>query len=94
MLATPVPARLTVEVVPVAELLTMVSLPVRLPAVVGLKVIGIASVCPDVSVFGKAVAAIENPVPVTAMELIVREPVPDEVRVSDRALDVPSVTLP
>ena len=83
-----------VEVAPVVELLTTVSLPVRLPAVVGLKVTGIASVCPGASVLGKAVAAIEKPVPVTASELMETDEPPEEVSVKVSALEDPSVTLP
>lgn len=91
---TPVPVSVTVEVAPVAELLTTVSLPVTAPAVVGAKVTGTASVCPAVSVLGSAVEAMENPVPLTDRELIVTEAAPEEVSVTDCDLVVPSVTLP
>jgi hypothetical protein len=92
--ATPVPESVTAEVDAVIELLTMASLPVTAPAVLGAKVIGIANVCPGVKVLGSVVAAIEKPVPTTERELIVTAVVPDDVKVTDSALDVPSVTLP
>jgi len=91
---TPVPESATVDVGAVVELLPMVSLPVTAPAVLGAKVIGMANVCPGVRVLGNVVAAIENPVPVTERELIVTAVVPDDVKVTDSALDVPSVTFP
>jgi hypothetical protein len=93
-LATPVPVRLTTEVVPVAALSTMANLPVRLPAVVGLKVTGTTNVCPVVRVLGKVVAAMENPAPVAVSELMVKGAVPEEVIVSESAFEAPSVTLP
>jgi len=92
--ATPVPESVTVEVAPLVELLTMVSLPVTEPAAVGAKAIGIASVWPGLSVLGSVVEAIENPVPLKVRELMVTAVVPDELRVTDNDLDIPSVTLP
>jgi hypothetical protein len=83
VVATPVPVSVTVEVTPVVELLTTVSLPLIAPAVLGAKVIGMASVCPGVRVLGRVVAAIENPVPLTESELIVTDAVPEEVNVTD-----------
>ena len=94
VVAVPVPVRVTVEVAPVFELLTTVSLPLTAPAVLGANVIGMASVCPGVRVLGRVVATMENPVPVSARELMVTAAVPEEVRVIDRALEVPSVMLP
>jgi hypothetical protein len=92
--AVPVPESVTVKVVPVEELLPIVNLPATAPAVLGANVTGIANVCPGLKVLGKVPAAMVNPVPLTAAELIVTAEVPDEVNVSDSALDDPSVTLP
>jgi hypothetical protein len=89
-----VPVNVTAEVGAVVELLTMVSLPVTAPAVLGAKVIGMANVCPGVRVLGSVVAVIENPVPMAEREVIVTAAVPVDVNVTDNALDVPSVMLP
>ena len=78
----------------VDELLLILNEPVTAPAVLGLKVICMVRDCPAASVIGVPLAVIAKPVPLTVAELIVREPVPDEVSVSDKAFDVPSVTLP
>ena len=94
MVATPVPESVTVDVVPVFELLTIFNVPVTAPAAVGANVTGITSVCPAVKVAGRAVEGIEKPVPVTERELIVTAAVPEEVSVTDNALEVPSLTLP
>jgi hypothetical protein len=94
ILATPLPVRLTAEVAPVVELLTMVNLPVRLPTVVGLKVTGMAKVCPGARTLGRVIAAMENPAPVAVSELIVREAPPEDVRVKVKGFEEPSVTLP
>ena len=94
MLAVPVPESVTVDVAPVVELLTIFSVPLTAPAEVGAKVTGIASVCPAARVAGRVIAGIENPVPVTERELIVTGTVPDEVTVTDKALEVPSLMLP
>ncbi len=90
----PVPVSATVAVAPVDELLLIVRVPVRAVAVTGAKVTGMASVWPGVKVLGKPVVVAENAVPLTAMELMVTAEVPDEVRVTERAFVVPSVTLP
>ena len=60
----------------------------------GAKVIGIASVCPGAKVLGRPVVPRENPVPLIAAALIVTAEVPEDVSVSERALVLPSVTLP
>ena len=94
VVAVPVPLNATVAVEPVVEVLPMVKAPVTVPAVVGAKVTGTTRVWPTARVLGKVVAAIENPDPVTASDLIVTAAVPDEVRVTESDLDVPSVMLP
>jgi hypothetical protein len=92
--ATPTPLSVTTELAPVVELLLIVSLPVTDPAVVGAKVTCTVSDWPPGRVMGKPLATTENPVPVTERELIFNGPVPDDVNVTDNALEVPSVMLP
>ena len=82
-IASPVPLRATVEVVPEDELLVRVSFPLSAPAVVGLKAIARVADFPAASVRGKVAPESVKPVPVNDSELIVTEPVPDEVRVTD-----------
>ena len=52
-IASPVPLKATVEVVPVDELLVKVSAPLAVPAAVGLKAIASVADCPAASVKGK-----------------------------------------
>ena len=92
--ATPVPDKATVDLAPLVELLPIVNVPVTAPAVLGANVTGITRVWPEVRVFGRVIAVMLNPLPEIARELIVREPVPEEVRVTDNALELPFVTLP
>ena len=92
--AAPVPLSVTTELAPVVELLLIVNLPVTAPAVWGAKVTWTVSDWPIARVRGRPLATIENPVPVTERELIVTAAVPDDVKVNDKALEVPSVTLP
>ena len=89
-IACPVPVRVTVEVVPVEELLVRVSFPLAGPAVVGLKAIArvadcpAASVnCPAASVDGRLSPERVKPAPLRDPALIVTVPVPDEVSVTD-----------
>jgi hypothetical protein len=88
--ACPVPVKVTVEVVPVEELLVRVSFPLAAPAVVGLKAIArvadcpAASVnCPPASVDGRLAPERVKPVPLRDPALTVTGPVPDEVSVTD-----------
>jgi hypothetical protein len=81
-------------VVAVVELLLTTRLPVTAPAVLGVKVTGRTSVCPEVSVFGSVAAPRENPVPEIASELMIRGAVPEDVMVSERDFEVPVVTEP
>ena len=90
----PVPLREIVEVAPVAELLSMVSLPATAPAVWGSNAICRVSDWPADKVMGTLLATIEKPVPVIERELTVTAAVPDDFNVRGRSLAVPSVTLP
>ena len=92
--ATPVPESATLEVAFTAESLTIVSLPLTGPAVFGAKMTGRESVCPAERVFGRPVTASENPVPVIVADLTVTACAPEEVRVMERGLELPSTTLP
>ena len=93
-IACPVPLRLTVEVVPVEELLVRVIFPLTAPAVVGLKAIARVADFPAVSVNGKLAPEKVKPVPLRDAALTVTEPVPDEVSVTDCEAVAATFTVP
>jgi hypothetical protein len=90
----PVPLRLTTAVPLLEELLLRVSDPLAAPAVVGLKVTVRVTLWPGLRVTGKLAPDTVNPAPVTAPELIVRSPVPEEVIFTDCVVGVLRFTLP
>ncbi len=81
-IACPVPLRAMVEVVPVEELLVRVTEPLTAPAVVGLKLMVRAAVCPAFRVSGKVAPERVKPEPFIASALTVTAPVPEEVSVT------------
>jgi hypothetical protein len=78
----------------VEALLTMVSCPLNVPAVVGSNCSCNVSDCPGLSVAGTVAPETENPVPVNAAEFTVSGVVPVEVTTSDCATGVFKATLP
>src|SRR6185437_934672 len=92
--AAPVPLRPTVAVLPVVELLWMAMLPVTAPDAVGLNCTCKVIVCLGCSVAGSVPLTMVKPVPEMAAEFTVTAEVPVEVRSSDIALAVFTVTLP
>jgi len=92
--ATPVPLKATAAVLPLVELLLIVSCPVAVPAAVGrncsCKVIDWLGL----SVTGKLPATRVKPVPATEAEFTVTAEVPDDVSVSDRVVEEFKFTLP
>jgi hypothetical protein len=79
----PVPLRAIVVVLLVEELLVMVNCPVVVPAVVGSNCTSIVSDWQEVSVTGNVTPETVKPVPVSAAAVIVTEPVPVSVIVTD-----------
>src|SRR5215469_14911722 len=79
----PVPPRFTVAVLPVDELLVMVSWPEAEPVVVGLNCTCSVTDWLGFRVAGKFPPTMEKPVPVMAAELMLKGAVQVEVRVSD-----------
>ena len=81
--AVPVPVKLSVAMLPLAEVLEIVNCPAAAPAVAGsnctLKVV----VCPGVSVRGKPDPETVKPAPVIATELTVTDAVPVEDKTTD-----------
>jgi hypothetical protein len=92
--AVPVPLRAMMVEAPVEELLARASCPVTAPAVVGSNWIVRAADWLGLSVSGNATPVIEKPAPVTAPELMVTAAVPVEVKITDCAVAVFTVTLP
>jgi hypothetical protein len=88
----PVPLNPIVAVGLVAELLTMVNLPVAAPAVVGLNFTVTVAAWLGFNVSGKVAPDIVKPVPVSVAALTMTDAVPEEVRVC--VMGVLSVTLP
>lgn len=84
--ATPVPLNGTWITAPDAELLVKVTVPVSLPATVGLNPTFKDALPPGCNTIGKAKPEIVNPVPETAAELMVTGAFPDDSKV--RACDV------
>jgi hypothetical protein len=89
-----VPLRPIVTVAFVDELLEIVNWPVAVPTVVGLNVSVRLSVWPGLSLAGKVTEDLENPVPVSEMELMVSAAVPLEVRVTVWVVELFTTTAP
>src|SRR5215469_12412792 len=92
--AVPVPFRLITAVLPVDELLLMVSCPLAEPAAAGLNCTCRVTDWLGFRVIGKLPPMMEKPVPVMLAELMVREVVPVEVRVRDWVVVLLTVMLP
>jgi len=81
--AVPVPVSGIAAVLFVAELLAIVSCPVKEPVVEGSNCTLSVAVWPGFNVCGKAPALKVNPVPVTVAEFTVTAVFPNEVKVTD-----------
>jgi hypothetical protein len=92
--AVPVPVRATVAVLPLAELLLMVSLPVAAPAAVGRNFSCKVTDWFGFSVTGRLPAAMVKPVPAIESDFTVSAEVPDDVRVTEPVAEEFTVTLP
>jgi hypothetical protein len=90
----PVPVRETVAVLPLVELLLIVSCPVRAPAVVGSNCSFSVRVWLGFSVAGKLPPMMVKPAPVIVAEFTVTGVVPVEVSVIDCVVAVLTATLP
>lgn len=91
-LPVPLSPRLTVGFVD--ELLVIVSCPVAEPVAVGLKASVTLSAWPGFRVVGKLTAEVENPVPLTEIELTVTAAVPLEVKVTVCDVELFTTTPP
>jgi hypothetical protein len=89
-----VPPKTTTAVLPVEELLVIVTWPAALPIAVGLNCTFIVSDSVGLSVTGKLPPMIVKPAPATTAEFTVTGDVPVDVRVSDWVVAVFTVTLP
>lgn len=78
----------------VDELLEIVSCPDAEPTTVGLKVNVSEMACPGFSVAGKLTDDVENPLPVTAIDLIVTAEVPVDVSVTVCVVELFTTTEP
>jgi hypothetical protein len=92
--AVPVPLSVTEIVLPLVELLLMVSWPLADPVAVGSNCICSVIDWVGFSVIGRLWAKIEKPVPVMAAEFTVNGDVPDDVNVKDCVVAEFTVTLP
>ena len=92
--AVPVPVSETVAVLPLVELLLIVSCPVSAPVVVGSNCSFSVAVWLGFSVAGKLPPMMVKPAPVIVAEFAVTGVVPVEVRVKDCVVAVFTVTLP
>ncbi len=92
--AVPVPVRETVAVVPLVELLLIVSWPLSAPAEVGSNCNFTVRVWLGFSVTGKLPPTMVKAAPVIIAEFTVTGVVPVEVRVKDAVVAVFTVTLP
>jgi hypothetical protein len=92
--ATPVPLKATVAVLPLVELLLIVSCPVAAPAAVGRNWSCKVSDWLGFSVTGKLPATTVKPAPVIEAEFTVTADVPDDVSVTEAVADELTVTLP
>jgi hypothetical protein len=92
---TPVPLSVTVVDVPVEELLEMANWPEAAPAAVGSNsTVRFAVGFDELRVSGKVAPETEKPDPVSVTELMVTGPVPVEVRVRGRVVELPTEILP
>jgi hypothetical protein len=89
-----VPLKDTVALLPVDELLVIVSCPLADPAAVGVNVTETVSDCFGFSVVGKVPATTLNAAPLIETALTVTGPVPEEVSVSVFDAGLPTATLP
>ncbi len=92
--ATPVPARATVAVLPLVELLLMVSCPLAAPAAVGRNCSCRVVDWFGLSVTGRVPATMVKPAPVIEAEFTVTAEVPDDVSVTEAFAEEFTVTLP
>jgi hypothetical protein len=92
--ATPVPLKATVAVLPVVELLLIVSCPVAAPAAVGRNCTCRVTDWLGLSVMGKLPATMLKPVPALEAEFTVTAEVPDDVSVTEPVADELTFTLP
>src|SRR5271170_5988533 len=92
--AVPVPLRATAAVLPLVELLLIVTCPVTAPAVVGSNCSCSVRVCVGFSVTGKLPPTMVTPAPVIAAEFTVTGVVPVDVSVNVCVVAVFTVTLP
>jgi hypothetical protein len=92
--AVPLPLKATTAVLPVDELLVIVSCPLALPVAVGANCTCNVTDWVGFSVAGKLLPTIVKPVPVSAAELTVTGEVPVDVSVNDCIVDEFTVTLP
>jgi hypothetical protein len=92
--AVPVPLRATTAVLPVVELLLIVSCPVKAPAVVGLNCTCNVNDCVGLKVTGKLWATMVNPAPVIVAPFTVKAEVPLDVKVMDAVAAEFVATLP
>ena len=92
--AVPVPLKATTAVLPVDELLLIVSCPLALPIAVGANCTCNVTDWVGFSVAGKLPPTIVKLAPVIPAELTVTGEVPVDVKVNDRVVAVFTVTLP
>ena len=92
--ATPVALKVRAEVAPSVELLVKTTWPLMAPAALGRNWIVTVAVAPALSVSGKLLPVMENPVPVTEAADTVTGEVPVEDSVTDSVVEDPTVTLP
>ncbi len=92
--AVPVPLRATVAVLPVVELLLIVSVPVAAPAAAGWNCSCRVTDWLGFSVTGRVPATMVKPAPVIEAEFTVTAEVPDDVSVSEPVAAEFTVTLP
>jgi hypothetical protein len=92
--AIPVPARATVAVLPLVELLLMVSCPAAAPATVGRNCSCRVTDWFGLSVTGRVPATMLKPAPAIEAEFTVTAEVPDDVSVTEAFAEEFTVTLP
>jgi hypothetical protein len=92
--AIPVPVRATATVLPLAELLLILSCPEAAPAALGRNCSCRVTDWFGLNVIGKLFAAREKPAPVIEAEFTVTAELPDEVSVSEAVAAEFTVTLP
>ena len=92
--AVPVPVRATVAVLPLVELLLIVSFPLAAPAAVGRNFSCRVTDWFGVSVTGKLPATMVKPAPAIEADFTVTAEVPDDVSVTEAVAEEFTVTLP